>query len=402
VHPLPTFLVTAVLALAAPAVAHAAYAAEDVAPAAGIAAVTPSWSAAPADYDDDGRQDVLIGYHAEGATLWRNAGNGRYEPAFELPSRTIDPAGDERRIDRHACDWGDPNGDGRRDVYCAVGRTGFNWVKWDTADNELWLQRRDGTFVEVGTELGLGDPYGRGRAAVFVDANDDGWQDLYVTNEAPRDGDESGDEGGRNRLFLNLAGDGFRPAPELGLDVAIGHGRCVQALDHDDDGRQDIFVCGRDRLHLYLNRAGRFVDADVGLRRPYADAELADLDGDGDRDVIGIAADEVVVQLASGGTFGRAAVLTELVGGGKRVATGDADGDGRRDVYVLRQAEENLDDLVLMNHGDLEFDAVPVPSARGGGADVAAVRLDGDAQDFLVLNGTPDPGAVQLIRVRAG
>ena len=174
---------------------------EDIAAAAGISSVSDSWSSTPADYDGDEDIDVLIGYHAQGATLWRNNGG-----TFEKASPSAWPP----RPDRHNCAWGDVNQDGRLDVYCTVGRLKNNYVKVaPRPDNELWIQQEDGSFVDVGTDWGLGDPFGRGRATTFVDANGDAFPDLYIGNALPRDTDPDGGVGGENKLFLNAGGEGF-------------------------------------------------------------------------------------------------------------------------------------------------------------------------------------------------
>jgi hypothetical protein len=160
----PAMLAAALLLVAsAPASAEAAVKVLDVGALTGIGRATvKSWSSAPFDFNRDGRQDVLIGYHDQGATLWRNDG-GRFTAVQNLPAQAIWPNGLIGQIDRHGCAWGDVNGDGRPDFYCAIGRTGFNIIKPADLDNELWLQGGDGRFTDVGTAWGVGDPYGRGR-----------------------------------------------------------------------------------------------------------------------------------------------------------------------------------------------------------------------------------------------
>ena len=49
----------------------------------------------------------------------------------------------------------------------------------------------------------------------------------------------------------------FRNPPQFGLNVLDGACKdanvCVQAIDHDGDGDQDLLVCGQTSLHLYRN-----------------------------------------------------------------------------------------------------------------------------------------------------
>ena len=42
------------------------------------------------------------------------------------------------------------------------------------------------TFAEQAGQYGVFDPFGRGRSAKFIDANDDGYPDLFVANEKIR------------------------------------------------------------------------------------------------------------------------------------------------------------------------------------------------------------------------
>ena len=175
---------------------------------AGIYEVNETFSAAPGDYDRDGDADVFIGFHAKGGKLWRNDGG--------IFTR-VNPAGWPARKDRHDCAWGDANADGRADLYCTVGRTKANIVKDDLRDNELWLQQPDGSFVDQGTAWGVGDPYGRGRATTFINANGDTYPDLFVGNELPRSTDPNSGVSGVNKLFLNESGLRFVAAPGYGL-----------------------------------------------------------------------------------------------------------------------------------------------------------------------------------------
>ena len=281
----PAMLAAALLLVAsASASAEAAVKVLDVGALTGIGRATvKSWSSAPFDFNRDGRQDVLIGYHDQGATLWRNDG-GRFTAVQNLPAQAIWPNGVIGQIDRHGCAWGDVNGDGRPDFYCAIGRTGFNIIKPADLDNELWLQRGDGRFTDVGTAWGVGDPYGRGRSAAFIDANGDGRPDLYVANATPRPDDPDRATKGGNRLFLNEGGTRF--APDTGnafhLNAFIGNGKRVIRLHYNRDGWRDLLVTGASRPYLYVNGAGRGfteIGASVGLTTRYRDIAVGDVTG---------------------------------------------------------------------------------------------------------------------------
>jgi hypothetical protein len=87
------------------------------------------------------------------------------------------------------------------------------------------------------------------------------------------------------------------------------------------------------------------------------------------------------------------------------VATGDADGDGDVDLYVLQgRSRDGSRDVILLNGGDgTSFRRLEVPAVRGGSADdVIALDYDSDGRaDFLALNGrNSERGPVQLITLR--
>lgn len=365
----------------------------DIAASVGLAETNESYHAAPADFDRDGDTDLLIGYHDQGAKLWRNDGGS---------FTRISPAAWPTRVDRHDCAWGDANHDGRLDAHCTVGRTGANNVKDSSHDNELWLQQADGTFVDQGTEWGIGDPYGRGRATTFLDANGDAYPDLFVGNELPRSTDPDGGANGENKLFLNNDGLGFVPAPTFGLHQFVG-ADCALVLDVDRDGWQDLYVCGKQQSVLYRNLAGagfEEITATAGVATAKSrDAALGDLNGDGASDLVAVTTSAIRYQLRSGNGF--APPVTVLAAtDGLEAAVGDADDDGDLDIFVLRGTDAtNSADALLLNNA-LSFSRVDGP-ATGGVADAAAA-LDVDADgrwEFLALNGHEVRGPVQLFRL---
>ncbi len=183
------------LALPTQYVDAASYLVSDTAEAHGLAATNETWTATLVDYNADGIEDVWVGYHDQGAKLYRGLGAGQFVTdavtASAWPRRQL-PSADFPKpavIDRHDCSFGQfTQQTGPLDVYCANGRTLENVAKTGDRDNELWVQQADGSFVDIGTAQGLGDPYGRGRGVLVLDANNDGWDDIYVTNALPRDG----------------------------------------------------------------------------------------------------------------------------------------------------------------------------------------------------------------------
>lgn len=384
----------------------------DVAAAAGLAESNESWEAEPVDADGDGDGDVWIGYHDQGGKLFSNDGDGTYTRIAPTAWPKVNAAG--RIPDRHDCAWADVDRDGRMDAYCTAGRGSNNPVKYGR-ENELWLQRTPGQFIEVGAQWGVGELCGRSHYAAFLDANGDGFPDLFVGNAPPRDDtDDPCDDPGNGlpneeaKLFLNDHGTALRYDRTMGVG-GYGGARCAEVVDYDRDGWDDLLVCGNPATRLLHNEGGvRFVDVapGLGITTVYSDAIFGDLDGDGDSDLVTAEWSRFSYRLNDAGRLGPATVIAAVPsgGGGRSVALGDADGDGDLDVFGVvanASAGTNPDDMLLLNDR-LAFAKVAAPSAGGVGDAVTALDGDSDGRsEFLVLNGLEGPGPVQLLRLRS-
>ncbi|HEY3190639.1 MAG TPA: VCBS repeat-containing protein, partial [Solirubrobacteraceae bacterium] len=86
----------------------------DITATAGLDGAVPSYDAALADFDGDGRIDVYVGNHGAGAALYRNIGDGRFNNVIATVG--VEPGGDQ-----HGAGWGDVDGDGRPDLYVGLG-----------------------------------------------------------------------------------------------------------------------------------------------------------------------------------------------------------------------------------------------------------------------------------------
>jgi enediyne biosynthesis protein E4 len=289
----------------------------DVTREAGVSDPLWSTSATFFDYDRDGDLDLFVAnyldftiaasksctdplgapdycgprvYRSVPDRLYRNDGGGRFTNVTE--SAGIAKA-DGSGLGVAA---GDYNGDGWLDLFVAN----------DATPNQLWINRRDGTFTDEGLLSGTalnaaGNPEGSmGIASGDFDA--DGDEDLFITNIV----------GETFVLYRNTGGANFedaRVAAGLAAPTAGSTGFGTDWIDYDNDGWLDLFVANgavnviesqrgqrspfRMKNQLFHNEGnGRFTDASAAGGQAFARAEISrgaafgDVDNDGDVDIL--------------------------------------------------------------------------------------------------------------------
>ena len=336
---------------------------EDVGARWGLDAQTGALNIVQADYDGDGRLDLLVLRGAwlgeEGRirnSLLRNdlAGeSGRFVDVTAAAGLAY-PA-----LPTQTGAWADYDGDGDLDLYvgneATQGSTNPYALLGDTGSaypSQLFRNNGDGTFTDVARAAGvLNGRFAKGVA--WGDYDDDGDPDLFVSNI------------GANRLYRN-DGDGVFTdvAPELGLDVPAAGTFAAWFFDYDNDGDLDIFnaryetpvprvtehYLGRPIDEgfplLYRNDGDGFteVGAAAGLGRPVLamGANHGDLDNDGWPDVyLGTGVpdfDALMPNVMFANRGGRFQEVT-LAGGfghlqkGHGIAFGDLDNDGEQELF---------------------------------------------------------------------
>ena len=280
-----------------------------------------SWgvSAAFLDFDRDGSLDLFVGnylryslathidcvgvaglpdycrpsaYRAQPSRLYRNMGDGRFVDVTITSgvARQFGPA--------LGVSTADFNGDGWIDIFVAN----------DEQENQLWINQRDGTFLNTalvaGAALGAS---GERKANMGIDAGDfdaDGDEDLFIT-ELIGQGSTLYVNDGTGQFEEQSARTGIRQAslPFTGFGTAW--------FDYDNDGWLDVLAVNGDvnqnaaavgrpsdpfpfgqRKQLFRNAAGRFEDvtsragAVFDLVEVGRGAAFGDLDNDGDTDVV--------------------------------------------------------------------------------------------------------------------
>jgi len=139
---------------------------------------------------------------------------------------------------------GDVNQDGLDDLYICQPHG---------LPNLLLIQNPDGTVEDMGTQSGV-DILDDSRAALMIDIDNDGDQDLVVTTA-------------QSLVLMSNKGDGEF---QLEHELAIGHdGHSVSSADYDQDGDLDLYICKYDSVKNFrdlITIPDAFEDADSGGR----------------------------------------------------------------------------------------------------------------------------------------
>ena len=200
----------------------------DVTEQAGLSGLDGVSVALFADYDNDGHKDLFVSRTFGPNQLFHNNGDGTFTDVTEQAGIGVDYC-------TTVASWADYNNDGFLDLY--VGRyleprehIPTTFYARNGYPNQLYRNNGDGTFTNVTEEAGVGE-VGLCLGTVFGDYNDDGYPDLYVSNDF-----------GRKTLYRNNGDGTFTDVTVKTGTLAYGAGMSATFGDYDNDGRLDLYV----------------------------------------------------------------------------------------------------------------------------------------------------------------
>lgn len=239
----------------------------DVTAAAGLAVEMYGMGVAVADYDNDGRPDILVTAVGQNR-LFRNTGKGRFvdvtakaglagRSALSTSAMWVDYDRDGF-LDLFVCNY--VQWSAAHDVHCSVdGKSKSYCTPEAYRGSTCWLfrNRGDGTFEDVTAASGIFDTSSKSLGVAMIDYGRDGWPDIAVANDTQP-----------NKLYRNLRNGkfeevGVRAGMAFSEDGRARAGMGIDAADFENSGMTGFAITNFDNEMAALYRAnpgGGFTD----------------------------------------------------------------------------------------------------------------------------------------------
>lgn len=316
------------------------------------------------DIDGDGSDDLVYGEGFSGIVFWRrNLGQWTFAAAEILYTGTPLTGG----LPFGEVEKGDLNGDGfddivvlepDNDIQVLFGQGGGLYAPAEVIEPNLHA-------IDLVVENVDGDP----SAEILCDTHGFGGLDLV--------------------LQVNTDGEAHY---ETYLDEPYEQGRYLHAADFDDDGDVDVLRVRRRfggyyDLVLYKSNAGQGFETGLYILRKiqYAAVDVADMDADGDDDILTIG-DSLSIWLNDGnGTFSKMDVLSTSSNVWYHIKAQDLDGDGDMDLACA----VNSSIVRYQNTGGLGFTSAGATDIGfGNSARISGIWDYDDDGDLDILSRT--------------
>jgi len=220
----------------------------DVSKQAGIELPGPRYglSVTTLDYDRDGWPDIYVAVDSQASLMYHNQRDGTFEEVgLESGTALSEDGREQAGMGTAVADY---DGDGWPDL-----------VKTNFIDDlpNLYRNNRQGSFTEGTVMSGLGKYFQfLGWGTAFVDADNDGWPDIFMVNGHVYPGVKSGEYRQRRILYRN-GGEGKFTDVSSEAGPAVMEKSSARGLavgDYDNDGRADLLIGNmNERLSLLHN-----------------------------------------------------------------------------------------------------------------------------------------------------
>lgn len=220
-----------------------------------------STKAKAGDIDNDGDLDLAVASELQSNKLLINNGAGEFsdESSSRLPAQ---------QYDSRDLLIADLNNDGNQDLF---------FVGNQNETNELYINDGGGTFSDLTNRIPLS---GTSTSVTATDVDGDGSIDILIGNL------------GQNVMLMNSGNAFFNNQTIQRLPQISDPTRDIEFADINGDNRRDIIIGNENINRIWINTGQGFFSDQTENRLPLIneleetyDVNIADIDGDGDRDL---------------------------------------------------------------------------------------------------------------------